>query len=264
MLDCFFNKLGVYTIALVTFLVSVIPGINTMDPIVLGQAGATIAYAPWYAVTIPFRPQTSCEVECAKARAGGFMRGICHSGDDFTRLPEANIQWERLDVPFPFEEDGATLREEYKTFKENLIDRKALGLQSMIVTPKPMEFLEHGIDPRTPAGGKKAVEVTTFIVSNLKPYIGAVQIANELGLPRFSYPLNLEECVSFLVTQLEALAPIKGNILVGYNTGGPQMDLNALMKPYLHLVDYIGLDIYVGCFFGVATWVVFGRAKPKL
>lgn len=255
LLDRVIERVGVGTMIVVTFLTSIIPGINTMDPIVLNQAGATLAYGPWHAVTIPLRRRTSPEVEAAKAKAGGFMRGICHSFDDYARLPEANIEWGRLDVPFPYKADGVTLTKDYQKFRQELIDRKKAGLKSMIVTPNPNAFVEHGIDPRTPSGEAKVAAAAKFIVQDLKPYIGAVQIANELGIPRFCRPLNTEECARFLAVQLEAVDPIKGDVLVGFNSGGPQMDLHSLMKPYLKYCDYIGFDIYIGCFFGVATWM---------
>jgi len=114
------------------------------------------------------------------------------------------------------------------------------------------------MDPRTPEGEKKVVETIKYIFNDLKPYIDAVQVANEMGVPNFQRPLNNEEAVRFLGVPLKAPAPIKGNIPVGYNTAGPQFDINAHMKPYLKYVDFFGLDIYLGCHIGLGSfnWIM--------
>jgi len=254
--DGMIDRIGVLTVAAITFLTGVIPGVNTLDPVLLGQAGATFAYAPWYIVTSPFRPRSSLDVEAAMMKAGGFMRGITHSREDYARLPEANIEWERIDVPYPFGADGVTLTGDYESIRQQIIDRRTMGLKTMILTPDPWEFWDRGIDPRTPEGEAAVIAVTKFMVQDLKPYVHAVQVANELGALRFSYPLNVEECAHFLAVLFEALHPIKGDLLVGYNTAGPQMDLTTLLRPYLSYCDYVGIDIYIGCFSDMANWML--------
>jgi len=219
------------------------------------QIPDSIAYAPWYAITSVFRDQRATpEVKAVKENLGGFVRGICHAGGDYGRLPENNIQWERLDVPWPFEADGVTVNANYAGFKQNLIDRQAAGLKTMLVTPFPQHFEANGFDPRTPAGEAKVIETIKFIFNDLKGCAHAVQISNEIGVPNFQRPLTNEEGVRFLAVQLEALYPIKGDIPVGYNTAGPQFDVNSLMKPYLKYVDFYGLDIYLGCHYGLGAF----------
>ncbi|MCL2301090.1 MAG: hypothetical protein FWC27_13185 [Firmicutes bacterium] len=233
------------------------------------QIPDSIAYAPWYAVSAFFRDQRATpEVNAVKANLGGFARGICHSGSDFGRLLENNINWERLDCPFPFptpgkpesedplttRDDGTVVRTGYENYKNNLIARQAAGLKNMVITPFPRDFIGGGVDPRTPEGEVKLAETIKFIFNDLKPYTGAVQISNEIGVPNFQRPLTNEEGVRFLAVQLEALAPLKGNIPVGYNTAGPQFDINSLMKPYLKYVDFYGMDIYLGCHVGLGSF----------
>jgi len=47
---------------------------------------------------------------------------------------------------------------------------------------------------------------------------------------------------------LEAMHALRGDILVGYNSAGPQADLHTLMRPWHKYCDYVGIDIYIGCF----------------
>lgn len=223
------------------------------------QIPDSIAFAPWYGITAFFRDQRPTkEVKAVEEKLGGFVRGICHSGSDYGRLLENNIEWERLDCPFPYEPDGETLRAGYVSFKANLVARKAAGLKAMIVTPFPAHFVDAGFDPRTAAGEAKVIDTIKFIFNDLKPYIDAVQIANEMGVPNFQRPLDNKQAVQFLAVQLKALNDIKGDIPVGYNTAGPQFDINSLMKPYLKYVDFYGLDIYLGCHIGLGSfnWIM--------
>ena len=218
------------------------------------QIPDSIAYAPWYAISAFFRDQRATpEVNEVKAKLGGFARGICHAGNDYGRLLENNIEWERLDCPMPYDSAGIP-NTGYANYRQNLINRQAAGLKSMIVTPFPKDFIAAGMDPRTSEGEAKVVETIKFIFNDLKPYIGAVQISNEIGVPNFQRPLTNEEGVRFLAVQLEALDPIKGNIPVGYNTAGPQFDINSKMKPYLKYVDFYGMDIYLGCHIGLGSF----------
>jgi len=237
---------------LVTLIVGLFP---QMDPLIASQIAGSVGYAPWAILSIPLRRQQSPQAEAAMAKVGGFMRGICHVGDAYGQLLDNNIEWERLDCPFPFEADGVTTNLSYRNYRQRLIDRHAAGLKTMLITPNPGAFVDNGMDPRTPEGLAKVAETAVFMVEDLKPYIGAVQIGNELGLPRFMRPLNIDESAQFLIAQIMALHPIKGDILVGYNTAGPQMDLNSQIRPYGEYFDYFGLDIYLGCFFGFPSYM---------
>jgi hypothetical protein len=183
------------------------------------------------------------------------MRGSCHAHGNYGQLLENNIEWERIDCPFPYEADGATLSEDYLKCRRNLLARSEAGMRTMMVTPNPGSYIDAGMDPRTEEGLAKAVETVKFMVEDLKPYIGAVQLCNELGIPRFMHPLNIEQSAKFLIAQLQAVYPVKGDVLVGYNTAGPQLDLNSLLKPHMKYVDFYGLDIYLGCFFGFPSYL---------
>lgn len=186
--------------------------------------------------------------ETKALRKKGFMRGVTHPKAYFANLSDANINWVRFDVPFPFEEDG-TLREDYLSFKKRAADYKAHHISVMAITPIPDAFLRHGVDPRTPEGKEKIGEIAVFLAKDLQGLVGAFQIANEMGLPRFMLPLNIEEAIDFLGIQMEAMAPYKGDILIGYNSAGPEAQLHSGMRKYRDFYDYVGIDIYLGCFY---------------
>jgi len=239
-------------ILLVTAILGLFPGI---DPYVVGQIPASVALAPWAVLSSPLRRQQSEEAVAAMEKVGGFMRGICHAGGNYGQLLENNIEWERLDAPFPYEADGETPSQGWLAFKQDVIERSAAGLKTMMVTPNPGTYLENGVDPRTPEGLDKVAKTAVFMLEDLKPYIGAAQFGNEIGIKRFMHPLTTEEGARFLIAQFEAAYPVKGDVLVGYNTGGPQLDLNRLMKPHMQYVDFYGLDMYLGCFFGFPSYM---------
>ena len=186
--------------------------------------------------------------ETKALRQRGFMRGVTHPKDAFAQLQDANINWVRFDVPFPFAQDG-TLREDYLFFKQRAKAYADRGIRIMAITPVPDAFLRHGIDPRTPQGKERIRETAAFYAEDLQGFVGAFQIANEMGLPRFTLPLTVEEAIDFLGIQMEAMAPHKKEILVGYNSAGPEAQLHSGMRKYAQYFDYVGIDIYLGCFY---------------
>lgn len=39
-------------------------------------------------------------------REKGFICGVCHPKEDYDQIKNANIDWVRMDIPFPFDENG--------------------------------------------------------------------------------------------------------------------------------------------------------------
>ena len=211
------------------------------------QFAPMLSYLPPSLISYPFKPQTSAEVQAAMQKAGGFIKGVCHGKTDYAQMKAAGIEWNRADIPFPFDASG-NQREAYIRFKAQLKEYADNGMKIMAVTPYPREFIEHGIDPRLPENAEQVKKIAAFLVQDLQGLIGAVQITNEMGIPRFTLPLTTKEAVRFMGMQLEAVHSVRGNVLVGYNTAGPQVDVHRLMRPYHKYCDYVGIDIYVGCF----------------
>ena len=220
-----------------------------MEEFVKNQIVYGLKYLPYHLIRSYFIPKSSAETRALRAR--GFLCGVCHPNERYDLLREAEIAWVRFDVPFPMAADG-TCTPAYEAFKARCRGYTEQGFSVMAVTPFPDAFVKNGIDPRTPAGEARVREVAAFLARDLQGYVGGFQISNETGLPKFTLPLTLDEGARFVGVQAQAMYPLRGDILVGYNSGGPEAKLHALLRPYHKYCDYVGVDIYLGCFSGVA------------
>jgi hypothetical protein len=228
--------------------------VNRLEKSAKDQILASIKNIPASLVSYQFKAKTSEEVSIAMGKAGGFIKGICHPTQNYEQIKGAGIEWNRSDIPFPFEADGST-RQSYLDYKEKMKGYVYSGIKIMAVTPYPYDYIEFGVDPRLPENEARVKEIAEFLITDLQGLIGAMQITNELGVPRFALPLTTEEAMHFLGISLEAVYPLRGDVLVGYNTAGPQADHHELMKPYLQYCDYVGVDIYIGCFASVGNFL---------
>ena len=194
--------------------------------------------------TVPFDK----EIGIVEEKVGGYMKGVCHAEPQYDMLKGANIGWIRDDIPFAFNSDG-TLSQSYINWKAETKAYADNGLKVMAITPYPEDFIEYGLDPRDPANKEAIQDIARFYLNDLKDIVGAFQITNEMGIDRFTLPLTLEEAADFIGMQLEAMYPDRGDIIIGYNLGGLAiLQLPGLMKEYHQYCDYVGLDMYLGCF----------------
>ena len=227
-----------------------------MEQFVIDQISLGLRKIPTSFAKTFFMGKTSPEVLAVKAKAGGFVKGVCHPNENYEQIKAAGIGWIRIDIPFPFGEDG-NLAEGYLAFKERCTGYKKNGVKVMAVTPYPRSFIDNGVDVRTDE--KRLAEIAVFMINDLRDCIDGLQITNEMGLPHFTLPLTLDEAVRFIGVQAKAMYPVRGNIVIGYNSAGPQPDLHVKMKKYAAYYDYVGIDIYLGCFANVPGYFwVFG------
>ena len=188
------------------------------------------------------------EIAVVEEKAGGYMKGVCHAEPEYDMLKGANIGWIRDDIPFAFNKDGS-LSQSYINWKAETKAYADNGIKVMAITPYPEDFIEYGLDPRDPANKEAIQDIARFYLNDLKDIVGAFQITNEMGIDRFTLPLTLEEAAYFIGIQLEAMYPDRGDIIIGYNLGGLAiLQLPGLMKEYHQYCDYVGLDMYLGCF----------------
>ena len=216
----------------------------TMDDYIASQIKNTLKCVPANLLKSVFIKKTSPEVERFKEKNGGFVRGVCHPGEDYSLLRDANIEWVRFDIPYPYSSEGE-LTESYKSFKTHAAGFKENGIKVMAVTPYPRSYIAAGTDIHDE---KRIEEIAVFLLTDLQGIIDAVQITNEMGIPHFTIPLTMDEAARFIGIQAKAVEKVKGNILVGYNSAGPQPDLHVKLKPYFKYCDYVGIDFYAGCF----------------
>jgi len=225
-----------------------------MESFARDQIVAVIKYGPFHWAASYFKKSSSPEVEACRRKLGGFMKGICHPSENCAQVKGAGIEWNRADIAFPFDEQG-NIRQDYLDWKTKMLRYRENGIRIMAVTPYPRSFIDHGVDPRTPEGEARVREIAVFLVNDLKDIAEAWQITNEMGLPQFMKPLTIKEAVRFMGVQMEAMQPHKGDALVGYNSSGPQSDLHAMMRPWHKYCDYVGIDIYIGCFVAAGNWM---------
>lgn len=220
-----------------------------MDEFLKDQIINCIKYLPTNIIKSYFIKKSSEETKAFREKVG-FIRGVTTADEGYELLNGANIEWVRESLPAPFMADGS-VNERYTAFKDMCKRYARHGIKVMGITPLPNEYLKHGIDMRTPEGEQKLREVSRFIIEDVKDLVGGLQIANELGMPRFMIPYNMKDCIKFLGIQMEEMYPLRGNCIIGYNSAGPQVDLHLGMKPYLKYCDYVGMDMYLGCFFSL-------------
>lgn len=197
-------------------------------------------------VTVPFDK----EIETAMETAGGFIKGVCHAEPDYELIKEANIEWFRDDIPFPYDSKGK-ISKSYKQWKKEAKRYVKQGIKIFGITPYPHDYIDYGLDPRDPENKEAIQDIARFYVEDLKGIVGAFQITNEMGVDRFTYPLTMSEARDFIGMQLEAMYPIRGDILIGYNLTAQSLfpyTLPLMMKKYHQYCDYVGMDIYMGCF----------------
>ena len=226
-----------------------------MEAFVRDQIVATLKYAPFHIAAGYLKKTSSPEVDKQRRKLGGFVKGICHASENYEQIKGAGIEWERADIPCPFDKDG-NIREKYIEWKEKMRRYNENGIRIFAVTPYPREYIKDAeIDCRTPEGEARIIETAKFLVTDLKGLVGGFQITNEMGIPHFTNPLTMRQAARYIGVQLQAMHPLRGNIILGYNSPGPQADLHALMRPWLKYCDYVGIDIYIGCFIGPGSWM---------
>ena len=177
-----------------------------------------------------------------------FMAGVCHPEPEYKKIKKANIGWIREDIPFPYDENGK-LSASYRAYKKEMRGYVRNGIKIMAITPNPPTYLEHGLDIRKAEDIPKIQEIARFYVKDLKGIAGAFQVANEMGIDRFTKPFTLREAAKFVGVQLEAMYPIRGDVPIGYNLGGLSIaTFPPLMNRYNQYIDYVGVDMYFGSF----------------
>ena len=188
------------------------------------------------------------EIPVAEEKIDGFMKGVCHTDPQYDLLNEANIEWFRDDIPFPYDSNGE-LSQSYIRWKAEAKEFADNGVRIFGITPYPDDYIEYGLDPRDPANKEAIQDIARFYVEDLRGIVGAFQVTNEMGIDRFTLPLTLDEAADFIGIQLEAMYPIRGDIIIGYNLGGLSIvSLPFKMMKYHKYCDYVGVDMYLGCF----------------
>ena len=228
-----------------------------MEAFIVSMLTAAAKHIPAHLTASYFKKKSSPGVEESRRRAGGFLKGVCHPSENYGQVRGAGFEWIRKDIPFPFDRDG-NVRQRYLDWKVEMRRYQENGLRVLAVSPFPQHFFDDGgIDPRLPENEARIREVAAFMAEDLQGTVGAIQVSNEMGVPRFTKPMEtMEQGARFLGIQLEAMHPLRGGLLIGYNAVMTQADLHEKMRPWHKYCDYVGVDIYIGCFAPVGNWMV--------
>ena len=180
-------------------------------------------------------------------KTGGFLKGVCHPKGESVRIREAGIEWVRMDAPYPFDENGY-LSESHIDFVNTVKEYAEQGLRTVVISPYPDTFLEHGIDARTPEGQADVRRICAFMAKEYAPYGVCWQATNEMHIVHFRSPLTSAESVGFLVASLQGLREGDPDAAIGHNSvshdGGWDEDCLAVNRRADY--DYIGFDLYNG------------------
>ena len=180
-------------------------------------------------------------------KTDGFIAGVCHPNEDYSQIKEANLNWVRFDIPYPYDEQGE-LSSSYLSFRQRAQGYNDNNIKVMAITPYPRDYVNDGADPRTEHGAKKVVEVTRFIINDIKDFVHGIQITNEMGMAHFTMPLTTQEGAKFIAMQLKGIDDIKGDLIVGFNAAGVNLNIYLPLIPYRKYIDYVGIDLYEGSF----------------
>lgn len=209
---------------------------------------------PLLSFTFSFEPLAKFDNNCTavEEKIGGFMTGVCHAEPDYELIKDAGINWTRKDIPFPYNKDGS-IRERYLEWKAEMKAYADNGIKIFAITPYPDDYIEYGLDPRDAESREGIQDIARFYIEDLQGIVGAIQVTNEMGIDRFTLPLTLDEAAEFIGMQLEAMYPVRGDIIIGYNLGGLSIvTLPIKMLKWHKYCDYVGLDLYLGSFEDIA------------
>lgn len=206
-------------------------------------------FAGLYAAISFLMPQQDREIRAFLKDTDGFAKGICHPADNRTdELKKANIGWVRFDICRPLDDDGRET-EGYLAFKRRARLYRDAGFRIMGVTPCPGSYSSAPFSPESSPYRERILKDIRYLAEDLQGLVSAFQVANEMQVEHFRFPLSEEESVSFLGIQLEALADVKKTIKVGFNLQNFTLfSYLRKMRPFLRYCDYVGLDLYLGCF----------------
>ena len=230
-----------------------------MDQFIIDQLSMSLKAIPYHLARSFFIPGENEETRAFRKKVG-YICGVCHPHEEYDLLTEANIEWVRFDIPFPFAKDGS-VADDYNDFKERCRGYRDHGIKVMAVSPFPKHFTAAGMDTR--GNEENLKKVAEFLIEDLQGFVNGIQITNEAGMPHFTLPYTVEECVEFIGKQAMYMYPKRGDIIIGYNSAGPQADLHVRMKPWFRYMDYVGFDMYMGCFMNMPgfLWVFDAIAR---
>ena len=165
-----------------------------MEKYVIDQIRYGLKYLPKCLVRSYFEPASSTQTEAFRKKAGGFICGVCHPNENYAQLKRGNIEWIRIDIPFPYDKNGS-VRKSYEDFKDRCKGYKDRGFKVMAVTPYPCDYIEAGVDPREDEQGVR--EIAVFLLNDVYQPFYKWRFRAMRALPRLALDAELLE---YLIT----------------------------------------------------------------
>ena len=191
-------------------------------------------------------------VEQMLGKTGGFMKGVCHPGQDRELLLAAGLCWVRRDIPYPLTA-GGELTDGYKAYKKACEYYTERGIGTIGITPYPRAFIEAGIDVREPENLPRAAEVCAFLACDLAGMVRCFQVTNEMHILQFRAPLEEAQSMRFIIACTRGVRQGDPSAAVGHNSVDEHwLPLCREIERETGGTDYAGLDCYDG------TWGVGG------
>ena len=93
------------------------------------------------------------------------------------------------------------------------------------------------------------MEQIRYFTTDLQDLVSAFQVMNEQTEMIFRQPLTMKESADLTILTLKVMNRFKGNAVVGYNLSANNFSQYLdYLDGYHEYSDYIGVDIYLGCF----------------
>jgi hypothetical protein len=187
---------------------------------------------------------------------------------DTQLMKTAGIRWVRAGFRFPFTDRiGGTLTAEYLEDKTKAREWANKGFKIIGTTPllgigvnrpdgagKMRLTWQDGLpawagQPGSDAYAYNYAEACAFLAHDLRGLVPAWQIANELDIPQFAGPLNLEQACELVFQAALALKSADHSLLVGTNAAGGPASYYQFARLYHDprvRLDYCGIDQYYG------------------
>ncbi len=260
----------IWTSILLLFLTGIIVGVNYLK-----KALGELSYVAYYSLTSYLEADSNQAVRDLKETLGGTALGVCHPKNDaynVSLLKDAYIGWIRIDIgsaPYQVDSEGNPVldgegnpieTEGYINFKNRCQIFQDQGIKVMAVTPYPDGMLDligeedmftYGADNYSDNFINMIQDFALYYAEDLNGYVDAFQISNELTVPKWQGELSTEQVSDYIGLQMVAMHDTceENGIPIGYNMAAYSLyNFPESMQRYADYFDYVGLDLYLGCF----------------
>jgi len=188
-----------------------------------------------------------------------FMFGVCHPGRAYEKVRDVGIQWVRVDIPFPFANEGEELSEKFESSAAYVRELRRNGFQVVGITPYPKAIPDWEGPPASDGYFSLTREAARFLGEFFNDDIPIWQSTNEMNVDGFREPLTHDESVRFVIEGALGIKEASKELWVGANMGGFGDKADELYRKLYQSDtpwDYVGADGYFGTWQegGPHTW----------